>query len=510
MNKKLIITLCAFAAVLVILVAAFQILKATQPKPEEKRPPETISSDKLDEDDPGEEIDSGVRILMFPRRDRASIKKISVHNEHGDYTLKNKGDGTFALEGYEKMYLSDEKVASLIVTAGYTVASQRLTDGATDAELEEYGLAEPSAYWVLTDKDGKKFRVNVGDKTLSGDGYYCSFEGRRAVYVLSTTLESSVLQSEEYYVTPLLCLGLTNENYYLVEDFTIVHGSEDVFVSVAKCSDNEKMNPDALMETKLIYPAGYKGNDSYYLDVLGNFVSMTGIETAALDPTEEQLEEFGLTDPPFYVHFNLKGIDFDFFFSDENEDGSRYGVSNLFGLALVARFQGSELGWLNGDLFNWAASYPLSINITAVDSLRVVTKDRDVTFKLNHGTDPDGKTTLDVTTDAGVSFPNSDIYNFRQFYKSVIASKIKGTSSLTDEEKKAIVSDEDKAIVHVIFSMKDGRRFDYGFHQATTREALLTVNGEGVFYINSDGPRKITADLGRLLEGIEIDPYGKD
>ena len=92
----------------------------------------------------------------------------------------------------------------------------------------------------------------------------------------------------------------------------------------------------------------------------------------------------------------------------------------------------------------------------------------------------------------------------------MIAAKIKGTSSLSDEEKKEITSDEKNAIVHVIFSLKDGRTFDYGFYRATTREALMTVNGEGVFYINSDNPQKVAADLERLLNGIEIDAYGKD
>ena len=268
------------------------IVQLTKPKPAETKPPELLPKEKLGENDPGEELDAGIRILIFPRRDRTKIAKISVHNESGDYTMTKAADGTFSVEGFEGAYLDDQKTASLVVTAGYTVTSQRVVDEATDEELENYGLAEPSAYWVLTDTSGKEYRVNVGDRMVSGDGYYCAYEGRRAVYVLSSTLETSILMPVEYYVTPLLVLGLTNDNYYQVDEFTVLHGSDDIFVSVARCSDEEKMNPDALMEAKLIYPAGYKANDSFYGDVISTFISMTGTDTVAIAPTEEQYEQY--------------------------------------------------------------------------------------------------------------------------------------------------------------------------------------------------------------------------
>ena len=84
MTKKTIITLISLGAVLLLLIAAYVIVQVTKPKPAETKPPELLSPDKLGENDPGEELDAGVRILIFPRRDRTMIKSISVHNEHGD------------------------------------------------------------------------------------------------------------------------------------------------------------------------------------------------------------------------------------------------------------------------------------------------------------------------------------------------------------------------------------------------------------------------------------------
>ena len=108
-----------------------------------------------------------------------------------------------------------------------------------------------------------------------------------------------------------------------------------------------------------------------------------------------------------------------------------------------------------------------------------------------------------------MSFSNEEIYNFRQFYKSVIGSKIKGDSSLTAEERAAVAADETRAIFRVTFVCGE-RATEYGFYRTGTREALFTVNGAGDFYINIDWAEKLAADLERLIAGLDIDSYGKD
>ncbi|KAA5651648.1 DUF4340 domain-containing protein, partial [Pseudomonas aeruginosa] len=59
----------------------------------------------------------------------------------------------------------------------------------SDEALDEYGLKEPQASWTVQSKSGKAYRVYVGDRLLTGGGYYCMFEGRRSVYVLGTEIE---------------------------------------------------------------------------------------------------------------------------------------------------------------------------------------------------------------------------------------------------------------------------------------------------------------------------------
>lgn len=508
MKKKRIIALIALGVAALILGAALIVLNITKPGEEEKEPPTLLPADLLGENDPGERIEKDTYLLMFPRHDRSAIATISIHNEYGDYTLVRNADDTFYLAELPGAPLIDETVASAVVASGYVLVRDRIVDSATPEEFAEYGLDDPQVFWTLTDKSGKEFRVNIGDRMLSGDGYYCSFEGRKAVYSLGTSIESSILLPCEKYVTAAMTSGITQNNYFNIEEFTVFRNMEP-FVSVTQCDPEEKLNPDAIVEAKLAYPEGYRANDSFYINVISGFVSLAGDETAAVVRSEEDYEKFGLKDAPYTVHFSLEGNDYDFFFSDVQEDGYVYGISNLLDYCLIARFDADSISWLRSGLFNWVADYPLQISITTVSSLRVRTEDRDITFTLKHGTDEKENATLDVTSDV-VSFDNAHIYNFRQFYKTVIGSKLKGDSSLSAEERDALAGDESKAIFRITFNTTDGKKIEYGFYRATTREALLTVNGKGDFYINIDWAEKLVSDLERLIAGLDIDSYGKD
>ena len=509
MKKKKIVPFIVFGVLIAALAVSFAVLKLTAPGEEKKEAPTLLSGEYLGEDDPGESMtEQGSYLLIFPKRDRSAIRSILVHNENGEYTLVKNGDETFSLAGLPGAPLSDERVAAVVVAAGYTLTRERVVDRATPEEKKEYGLDDPKAWWVLTDVKGREYRVNVGDRMVSGDGYYCSFAGRDAVYVLGTSLETSVLEPCEYFVTAALTAGITQENYFNIEEFAILHG-EDVFVAVTAVDPEEKQNPDAIVEAKLAYPQGSRANDSLYINAIGTFVNMAGDETAAIATSDDDYVKFGLEKPAYEVHFALDGTDWDFFFSDVTEDGYIYGVSSLLDYRLIARFEESALSWLKADLFRWVADYPMSVFITTLDEIRVKTGERDVTFRLTHGTDENGNATLSAASDV-VSFDNDGIYNFRQFYKTVIASKLKGTSSLSEEERKAAASDPEKLIFSVEFTRKNGSKTEYGFFRTTTREALFTVNGEGEFYINVDWPEKLASDLERLIAGLDIDSYGKD
>ncbi len=503
-KKKLTAVIASGAVLVLLLIAYFVILPLLSDNTDTVTPPELVEGEVLGADN---------RILMFPQANKTFIKSVEIENEHGEFTILR--DGTnFVIEDHEDVTVNSEAISYLAVGAGYTISRERVTTTATEEELTRYGFDEPIAKWTLTTIDGTSYTVKVGSKLVSGDGYYAMLEGREeCVYILSTTLENGVLKPVEYFATPVLCSGVTAENYYYVDGFTVMHG-EEAFVVVEQCDKDEYINPDAMAETKLVYPAGYKTDDVFFMsNVAAKFISLTGEEVVYLGEDEEVYAEYGLADPYYKVLFRLpfnKGyVDYFFFISEKQEDGCYYVLSNENGYQYITRCSADTFDWLDEDLNKWVDDYPIAINIAYVDSITVDTGDDSLTFDLIHGVDEKKKATLEVKADNGFELSNKEIYNFREFYKVLLAVQIMDSVGMSDKKIDKLMADESAHMLTVTFNMSDGEKNEYSFYRYSTRRALLSANGNTDFYVLADWIEKIESDLSRLLAGLEIESHSK-
>lgn len=505
-EKKQTRSLIIAAAVFVILLVVYLAVVLPMMKDDTTvTPPELVE---------GEALGPNNIIMMFPQVTRADMKEIEVVNEHGEFTLVKDGD-TFKIKGFENVSCNTEGISSVVVAAGYTVTAERLTDNATDKELEKYGLADRDVYWRVTCNDGKEYRVFVGDRLVSEAGYYAMLEGREnCVYILSASIETSLLRPVTAFVNPILCLGLTDQNYYLVDDFTVMHG-EDVFVLVKQSKKEEFVNPDAQAETKLVYPAGYKTDDTYYMsNVLSKFVSMVGEEVVYMGEDKEELATFGLADPYYSVYFTFTSggskLEYYFFVSEKQDDGYYYAVSNLYGFKVVVRCKPDNFSWLENKLISWVDDYPIAINILRVDSLSVETADGKYDFDLTHGVNTDEVATLEVDGPDGFSLSDADVYNFRELYKDFLAIQIMGQLDFTEAEIDDIVADDDSHMTTVTFNLIDGTVQEFKFYRYSTGRAILSANDSKSFFVYDDWLLKIRDDVQKLLSHLEIDSHSKN
>ena len=462
----------------------------------------------------GEALGPNNLIMMFPQVSRADMKEIYVSNEHGEFTLVRDGE-TFKIKGFENVSCNTEGISSIVVASGYTVTSQRLTDKATDAELEKYGLAERDVYWKITCTDGREYKVFVGDKLVSEAGYYAMLEGREnCVYILSSSIETSLLRPVEAFVNPILCLGLTDQNYYLIDNFTVMHG-EDVFVLVKQSKKGEFVNPDAQAETKMVYPAGYKTDDTYFMsNVASRFVSMVGEEVVYMGEDKDELEKFGLASPYYSVYFTFTNgqseVEYYFFVSEKQADGYYYAVSNLYGFKVVVKCKPENFSWLENKLISWVDDYPIAINILRVDSLSVETVDGKYDFDLTHGVTADEVATLEIKGPDGFYLNDADVYNFRELYKDFLAIQIMGELEFTDSEIDDIVENDDSHMTTVTFNLIDGSVQEFKFYRYSTGRAILSANDSKNFFVYDDWLLKIRDDVQKLLSHLEIDSHSKN
>ncbi len=503
-HKRSVIAIIITAAVFVLLLVGYFVISSVLNSSQ--------TTDTVELFD-GEAAGPNNTILMFEHIERESIQSIHVENAYGKYTFardKELAYNDFGIEGFKGISYNAEKFSYLVVASGYTVSFGRVTDDATEEEIAKYGLDDPVAKCTMTTTEGAEHTFYVGDKMISGDGYYAMYEGRNAIYILSNSLDDSVLRPVEYFVDPVLCYGMSENDYYLADNFLVLHDGEP-FVQLAQCEKEEFVNPDAQAETKLMYPEGYKGNDSLFLNVIQKFVSMSGDECVALGYDEETAAKYGVKDPYYSIYFTYKNIEYYVFVSELQEDGYYYAISNMYGYQGIMKCQKDLFSWLDYDLLNWIDEYPVMLNITYTDSIYIDDgKNGGVTYTLTHGTDEAGTATLEVEGSDGFRLSNSEVYNFRNLYKVLLSVQIMGNSELDDEAVESLLADDSARMLTIRFTMKNGKTNEYSFYRYSTRRALFLVNGEGRFYVMADWVEKILSDMDRLYNGLEIDSYSKN
>ena len=507
-NKQIRLTVILASVFAVLLIVYLAVIRPIVNKVEEEEvtPLETL---------PGEVEGLNGRYLMFPQVERKGMQSIKVENDYGGYEFYRDANGDFVIRGHEGTAYDLTIFSSLVTSCGYTLAKVKVVDNATDAELEEYGLKKPAGKWTLTTTAGDKYTVDVGYDLLTGGGYYVMLEGRRSVYVLDTTLKDTILSPIEALLSPVLVAGLSKEDYFLIDPFVVFKG-EDMLCSITTVPEEEKNNPESLVENIMNYPTNYFPNDDVYLDILYGYQNLMGTSVVKLGATDDDFKKYGLDKPAHTIYFVYNGVEIMLMFSELQESSFYYCVSSLFPDEIMT-IGADTAYYLEYDLIDWVEVYPFQQWITSVSEVSVKGSGADVSFKLKHGKNENDNATLEVTCSNGKVIPDDDVYNFRQFYKTLLSIAIQGyapgekTEKMTDAEKAALTKESNNILTFTLTSLK-GTKTVYKFYpySGTGRRALMTVNGSGEFFVQTDLIEKIASDANKVLSGLDINSYGKE
>ncbi|MBQ7714412.1 MAG: DUF4340 domain-containing protein [Clostridia bacterium] len=498
-RKQLIGVVAALFSVVAIITAYFTVIK---PLIDEK----TAVVEEIPELQPGEEIGTSNRFYMYSNIKREDMASIEISNQTGKYKLVRNADLTFSIEGYEDVALDENVVSSLVTTCGSTLSKIKVMDNAPADKIAEYGLDVPSAYWIVTDTSGKQYMVYVGRELLTGGGYYCRFAGRDSVYVLDTTVEETVLQPREKYVVPYIMFGVSTDDYYTVDNFT-VYRNKDKFISIGLVDKDDQSNPDALAENIVTYPVPYQPDAETFFGILTSLSSFTGDSTYLLGYDEDDLRECRLDDPDYTVSFDYGGKTYYFFASDDG-DGGYYVLSGIYSDIITHIYQ-RDLRYLKFDLMDWLSQYIFRRNITTVSSISIKTDSLDETFALSHFTEEKGGAGLFVKSRSGAVFEDvNSVTSFRHYYSDLLAIAIKDyvPEEASDGVKMTdFIADDSNLTMKVTVKTLKGEELEYCFYRYSTRRCAVTVNGRCDFCVLYDVVRNIETDTVRLLNGETID-----
>ncbi len=416
-----------------------------------------------------EKLDHANRVLMFPHLEKKDISSLEVHNAHGSFTFlrydkeadlpDNKGD--FVIESSPLVSFDQRLFANLYVSAGYTLTTRKLEEPIVDknGEFSEYGLVpetriddegneylyEP-AYYLITDIDGNRHKVIIGDKLVTGGGFYAQYvsleggaeEKRSAVYVLGSDIENSLLQPVESFVTPQIVYQMSPTDYTDVEDFNIFRtnddGSTEHVVGFTFVPLDERQN-SVLIDKPFFFTheelLGYNTNADRVSENL-NKLYMQGCERVCkLSPENADFIEYGLGRE---VEVDSK-VEFEFaskytmsyyydilddngeyvstikqvvFISEHNEYGNYYAYTFvyeghpestnpdrdeelLYTFDMIVEVSGSTLDFVELERTDWINKNFVDYNIAFVDELTVSTKDYTAEFKLDNSKTPESE-----------------------------------------------------------------------------------------------------------------------
>ena len=520
MNKKNIIALAVLAGLVVILLAVMIFMSSSFFK--EKKEEEVVPTDDINF------VLDGERIYKKDLA-RSDVAKIFVHNPDGEFAFVRNNEGEFVIEGMEELAYNETLFAALFTV---TCNPRSMTTVVNDASgYDEYGITDSDTYWEVTAVNGEVYRMTVGHMLHTGGGYYVSYADRDAVYVIggggemfaqvleleekeATSVDITVRKTIEFFVSPMLIAGIDSNDFYLMKDFSILRDGE-VFISTEIVDKEEQLNPNAIVENRLVYPAKYYTNDDNYYEVLQNLAALTGVSTVKAGVEDKDLEEFGLAKPAYSIHFKYNDLNYMIMASEMQEDGSYYAYST-FNPNIIAKVSAEKLGFLEEDLIYWISPQPFNRNITDISKISVSGKGTDLVFYLGHGIDSKGNATLVVDaqnklTGEAINIATANhVWDFRSAYRTVLYTNIEEEVPLTAEEKAALTADKENLILTFEFTLKNGEVETLQFWQYSTRRTLLTINGKGDYYVYLDRANKILSDFGMVWRGEVVDSHAKN
>ena len=440
--------------------------------------------------------------LMFPSIALENIENLTVHNSSGEYSLyyynsENPEESTVYLRGFEETPLQED-YSYLMVSARHPVVRSRMTEDTSKAAM--YGLDKESdpAWYEITERGGRKYKVYIGDLAPTGDRYYVMVEGQDAIYIADSDL-NYLLRSAESYVLPVLSMPTDESEYYTTERFTL-SVDEEIFVDVDFLSEKERLEMATSSYYEMLVPANYPVNSANYDSILKKFTGFQGTETLAFGNVSdvldvETLAQYGLDKPKYRIYYRYSGIDNDIYFSEKQTDeetGESYYYAYSLYFNLVAKVSALTVDFFDWDFLMYVDRPVLAhTNINNVASIRIEGKGVDELFELN-STD----TELNVLCKStGKVYSGDDAMSFRVFYKKMLEINLQDYSESVST---------DNMLMKLTITSKAGEVREYIFYATTSGHCYYTINGEGEFYVLRDRIEKILSDATVLAAGGEI------
>lgn len=346
----------------------------------------------------------------------SDIKTASISNQYGTFNITAQ-DGGYVSDDIPPAILDIQEFYDLMTYCGAVNVKQVVDEAPKDLSL--YGLDAPAASVDVVYNDDSELKLHIGDQERITGNYYCSVEGRSAVYLMEAQRCSAFLLPKKDFVNDVFTPPLQMSSpFSAVRDVKFTGGplGEPVTLKAVTGEDPEisRLAASFGAPTHLVMGKGvYEFDQTYGVDLLNSLLGITANNTEGYNLTPQQIADFGFSDPYMQVEFDLKnGVDAEaahyslaliqkgsLYYMTCNDNGVIYEVP----MPLFADIQYSKLP------VRWFLS-PMLADLTKVE---LTTAGRTLTFEISGDTKENRAVTLD-----GQTFDRERFYKFYELLTS--------------------------------------------------------------------------------------------
>lgn len=331
---------------------------------------------------------------------KGDMLRIHVANEKGGYTAKCTAD-TVNVENLDGIPMNDSAVSEILSAPVSIRANTQIADG--EQRMAEFGLAGNAGEVTMTFQDGSEEVLSVGDAVPGSEvaSHYVLYQN--GVYVVYDTYLKPFLYGEEDLITD----QLTPENDSFTIQSASLSGSGFEEPIALELTDTQELSGYLLNSYQLTAPFSYPADLASAEEYLSSFFGLTANAVVKIQPTDEEIVEYGLKEPWAKIEVAYKdagGTAQSFALQTAAPDAQGNAFCIVDGIPVVYQCNLADAVWISETAENLVSREVL---VPALRSLRSVSIQKE-----------SGETiTLEIReTDAAGSDTDSDANAYQVFY----------------------------------------------------------------------------------------------
>lgn len=383
-------------------------------------------------------LDENGKILQngdgkFTDKVPSDIKQIDLENDGGNLTILSETpkatdesgnevtDTTkYTVKGFEDLELQSG-VADSIANACSNMSFIKVIS--VDGNLKDYGLEKPKATAKCTYTDNTISIIKVGNEAPQNKGTYISFGTKDTVYLVETDTVKSLLNT----ILDLINLSVTDSaedtNANDLLSLTLSGSAYDNDITMKKNDDEAIKSSYKITSPKEFFP-----NETESSSIAGGLRGIYATKVVCVNPDENDLEKFSLSNVYAQAKANYKDKSFDIIASKPDSDDNVYLMLN--GGKIIYQIGSSSVLWVKTSLEKLKPQVVLSPNKEKINSITVNDTDGTFEFKLETTTEnvdnENGETEEVTKTNASYDGKTLNYDDFNTFFQNLDSLSITG------------------------------------------------------------------------------------